>query len=893
MRILPLLFFSTLGLMASAQSKEYALNFSPTEKVTHPSRFLSSVGISTSRGAQQQVRERAHSYTYSPNSVPFCAFPGESLRFDFAFSTGWMHGYVYLDRNQNGKFDVTEGADSELISYSYHQGKNSLGNEVAGNVGVAPPSYMLPKDIAPGIYRLRFKVDWNNVDPAGALSPDDGSPMGPNGILKNGGAIADVLLNIQSPTTPLVLDVEPQTLRLADGQALPSSIAPNTPLSLSIVPPAGKLLNQLNILSGYQWDGPQHVHGNSQWQLTSLPGYLLRNGQLTLPASLIWGQVRLRPEYVSQTPSLSATPYPLHFEPSLSHSNTAPKVLQAFQVNSSRGHSQKFLLNGATARKVYHDFTRQYEQQVSLLPGDNLQLHFTASTPHQLHAYLYLDLNQDGQFLPLLKADGRPEAIGELVAYNHYQGKNSLGEDSPTTASLSLPPYTLPEGLPTGVYRARLVLDHNSIDPSGRYQASGDALSIAQTGGHIVDFLLNVHEKTSSLRLTTEHGNLYGRTAALPERVPSYQALPIRLVPVAAGYERTEFTIRHGHHLDGPQYIHGNRQWEEFSPSLSSSATAYTLPAHLTDAQIEIIARFAPGPRAQYLPVLAEEFDAADGTQPDAQLWKRSKRYPGVTWARFISNAPEAVFVDKGTLVCRALPTPEREKATGETQPMISGAVESRGLFDFQYGKIEGRIRTHKHAGNFPAFWLMPTPGAGHKGWPWEGEIDIWEQIDSEDVSYHTIHSNWSYNLKQTQLPKSSHSGRNIDMDQYHTYGLEWTPTQLKWTVDGKEVGVYNKSTNKSHLAQGQWPFDRKFYIILNQSVGNGSWAQAADEHHTYETRFDWVRVYQTKAQNPTLGLATAPLLPSSLSYYDLSGRRVAKPTSGVYIVDGQKVLLP
>ena len=75
------------------------------------------------------------------------------------------------------------------------------------------------------------------------------------------------------------------------------------------------------------------------------------------------------------------------------------------------------------------------------------------------------------------------------------------------------------------------------------------------------------------------------------------------------------------------------------------------------------------------------------------------------------------------------------------------------------------------------------------------------------------------------------------------------------WYVDGKEVGRYAKSTNQSQLNQGQWPFDKHFHLILNQSVGNNAWAADADVTHTYETRFDWVRVYQKNGMLNTNGL--------------------------------------
>ena len=48
-----------------------------------------------------------------------------------------------------------------------------------------------------------------------------------------------------------------------------------------------------------------------------------------------------------------------------------------------------------------------------------------------------------------------------------------------------------------------------------------------------------------------------------------------------------------------------------------------------------------------------------------------------------------------------------------------------------------------------------------------------------------------------------------------------------------------------------QWPFDKSdFYLILNQSVGDGSWAKPVDTTHTYQMEIDWIRVYQRDKTN-------------------------------------------
>jgi beta-glucanase (GH16 family) len=128
----------------------------------------------------------------------------------------------------------------------------------------------------------------------------------------------------------------------------------------------------------------------------------------------------------------------------------------------------------------------------------------------------------------------------------------------------------------------------------------------------------------------------------------------------------------------------------------------------------------------------------------------------------------------------------------------------------------------------------------------------------------------------------------------WHVYAIEWNATSITWYVDGKKMWTYNKSSDKNALNKGQWPFDAPFYIILNQSVGNGSWASHADESFTYETLFDWVRVYQNPEHTAIEDIIDEPKTSSAsfYDYFDMSGRKLTSlPSKGVYIHDGKVVL--
>ena len=80
------------------------------------------------------------------------------------------------------------------------KGVNSAGEELTGGNRntMDCPEFTAPAKA--GKYRIRFKYDWNSVDPGGQLAAD-GTPTGSNGILANGGAIVDAILEVTDAQT--------------------------------------------------------------------------------------------------------------------------------------------------------------------------------------------------------------------------------------------------------------------------------------------------------------------------------------------------------------------------------------------------------------------------------------------------------------------------------------------------------------------------------------------------------------------------------------------------------------------------------------------------------------------------------------------------------------------
>lgn len=234
-----------------------------------------------------------------------------------------------------------------------------------------------------------------------------------------------------------------------------------------------------------------------------------------------------------------------------------------------------------------------------------------------------------------------------------------------------------------------------------------------------------------------------------------------------------------------------------------------------------------------YTLVWHDEFNEPGPAAPSSDLYVTPDR-SNAAWARFISSRPGLMVVEDGVLkmYCRPNTSPD----AADPGAMVSGAIETRGRFSIRHGRVEARMKVHGYRGSFPAFWMMPD--SQPDGWPTAGEIDIFESINDENVAYATLHTGRVANDDITTPGYKEPT----DIGEWHVYGLEWTPGEMRFTIDGRVCGTVTRST----INGGLWPFDdNDYYLILNQSVGNGSWAAAADTAHTYLTEVDWVRVYQ------------------------------------------------
>ncbi len=871
----------------------YPIIFDKNQGYTHGSRRLNSVSL----GEQRLLLPTPLKVYSKVDDGFFTAVPGATLTPTFGFTGTWMNGFVYLDRGQDGAFEAELNADgsipagSDIMAFSYAEpnlgsgtGYNSKGERVTNTNVLNPPSFTLPADLAPGFYRMRYKVDWASIDPAGRA--EDG-----NGILQNGGAICDVVLNVHNENCVLEAVANNGSLLAADGSSLPSEVPFGKPFTVKIVANDGYSLDAMTVLHGHNLNGEADIYGVAQYDELVFPAYMLDGDVVTIPAEYVDGDLRITAQFVSKESETVGEGYALSFDKAATVADNHDIGIGINGVN--------FEIKGNVA---YYDFTAN-----PVLLSGTRKLLFDIAGVAGKDAYLYVDFDNDSRFDVLLNADGLPGMSSELIAFACHDGKNSNGDVAVNGAGGALPLYKFNEVLPDGVYRARLKLDKNNVNPAG-------CDNFIAENGVIVDFLLNLVSGDKALSLYTVDGSIDGENnSALPMYVTPGKGFTA-VLRGAPGYTCKEVVVRHGHNLAAEQVVNGNIQWrEDVLPVVNGKAQ---VSASLVDGDMTLSARFEPENGSEWELVFNDEFNADDYSQPVDEKWMRCQRY-GATWNRWLSDSEEVIYLQGGDLVARAIPNPDK---ASDPVDMITGGIKSNKRFGFTYGYVEGRIKSNPWTGNFPAFWMMPEDQSA--GWPDCGEIDIWETIDEQERSWHTVHSNWTYDLGKTNNPQSSFNV-STSHDRYHTYGLMWDETSLTWYVDGKEVGKYTKSTNQSHLDQGQWPFDKHFHLILNQSVGNNAWAANADITHTYETRFDWVRVYQKKGMVNTSGTVGVSSVvasddvavnvvgnavevstgkPVDVVVYDMAGRKVAEKhvagkhhfflQKGVYFVCGNKLFV-
>lgn len=154
-------------------------------------------------------------------------------------------------------------------------------------------------------------------------------------------------------------------------------------------------------------------------------------------------------------------------------------------------------------------------------------------------------------------------------------------------------------------------------------------------------------------------------------------------------------------------------------------------------------------------------------------------------------------------------------------QTYACAGIWSRDTFSFRYGKVEVKARFEGVQGCWPAIWLMPTGG---ESWPKSGEIDLMEHLNKEEAVYQTVHFCHAGGGATSRTNKKNFADLKLaEASAWHTYGMEWTPEGITFTIDGLATATLTADQTNHTFGKDC----KSFHLIIDQQIGGG-WVEGS-----------------------------------------------------------------
>ena len=196
-----------------------------------------------------------------------------------------------------------------------------------------------------------------------------------------------------------------------------------------------------------------------------------------------------------------------------------------------------------------------------------------------------------------------------------------------------------------------------------------------------------------------------------------------------------------------------------------------------------------------------------------------------------VMNTPDVMKIVNGNL--RLSPILYSDPENPNIKYAVPASVRSRERMEYRYGYAEIRAKVPFKTGVWPSYWSGESNALGGETLcdSFAVEVDVFEIFGSPNIVVPNLHKWYKDHDPATHgcTYTGTHSTSGTDKkyyfenyenlsDEYHTYGFEWTPTEMSMYVDGYCYKTYDitKSFDECPDMTG---FHDPRYIIFNNHV--------------------------------------------------------------------------
>jgi len=232
--------------------------------------------------------------------------------------------------------------------------------------------------------------------------------------------------------------------------------------------------------------------------------------------------------------------------------------------------------------------------------------------------------------------------------------------------------------------------------------------------------------------------------------------------------------------------------------------------------------------------VWSDEFDYEGA--PDPTKWTHETGAGG--WGnqerQFYTDSLDNSRVEDGRLIIEV-----HQELEGRSATYTSARLITREKAQWKYGRIEARAKLPRTTGTWPAIWMLAADRLhGRDLWPDNGEIDIMEAVGYEqdplfksivgDAELENVHGTLHTTMRHAG---NGNGGSTFEADiteAFHVYAVNWTEDRIEFELDGDVYFTVERESviplrNPPDDLSPYWPFDQRFFLILNIAVG-GTW---------------------------------------------------------------------